>query len=248
MSALVKGSSHRLILRTGITWSHTRQQSQAVWQEIIRLSVIIVLCVVPQDTSRNSGGRISSSITRSGSHQTRAETSRKTIETALRQPYHRSAQGSHPSPPPPPPRFVPFLSKTASSRNVELPETIQLKLVCHFSVKQKSGRKRKPREGEDPPLDSPSPRAKSAAAKPAGGKSTAALAAAAAASAAASAAAAAAAAAAARGGGGSSASSSSAASAATTWANGDSERPGNGRCVAAAPAASLVASSCCPVL
>ncbi|CAN0137573.1 unnamed protein product, partial [Laminaria digitata] len=107
-----------------------------------------------------------------------------------------------------------------------------LKLVCHFSVKQKSGRKRKPREGEDPPLDSPSPRAKSAPTKSSGGgsgKSAAALAATAAASAAASSAAAAAAAAARGGGGSSSVSSSPAVSAATTWANGESERSGNGR-------------------
>ncbi|CAN0427876.1 unnamed protein product, partial [Ectocarpus sp. 12 AP-2014] len=32
----------------------------------------------------------------------------------------------------------------------------KLKLVCHFSVKQKSGRKRKPREGEAPTLHTPS--------------------------------------------------------------------------------------------
>ncbi|CAB1103657.1 unnamed protein product [Ectocarpus sp. CCAP 1310/34] len=93
-----------------------------------------------------------------------------------------------------------------------------LKLVCHFSVKQKSGRKRKPREGEAPTLHTPSrppaPRANKTGAVGGGGKGSAASAMAAATAAAADSAAA------------ESAAAAAAAAAAASWSNGGGRERG----------------------
>lgn len=95
-----------------------------------------------------------------------------------------------------------------------LPPPPQLKLVCHFSVKQKSGRKRKPREGEAPTLDTPSrppaPRANKTGVVVGSGKGSAASAMAAATAAAAD----------------SAAAESAAAAAAAAWSNGGGRERG----------------------